>query len=249
MGRDVPALVAARFYKSGGDRRAAPIPNGTPRGTSLALSFGAMLPGAATHEGSTADLDTVASVLGEAVRALETAKIEYVLIGGLASAIHGRPRCSSDIDLFVTPACAPGALAALERAGFATERSNPHWLYKGFKDDVLVDLLFKASGDTYLDDEMLRRAPLGSWRDVPVRVIPAEDLIVMKAIAQDEETPRHWGDALGVLAVADLDWDYLLLRARRAPRRLLSLLLYATSLDLHVPRRVLRRLGHRVLHE
>jgi predicted nucleotidyltransferase len=188
-------------------------------------------------------------VLGEAVRALEDAKIDYVLISGIASALHGRPRCSSDVDLLVTPACAPSALAALAQAGFETERTNEHWLYKAFKDDVLVDLLFKASGDIHLDDEMLRRAVMGSWRDVRVRVIPPEDLVVMKAIAHDEETPRHWGDALGVIAAASLDWDYLLERARWSPRRVLSLLLYATSIDLHVPGRVLRRLGHQVLHD
>jgi predicted nucleotidyltransferase len=205
------------------------------------------LPGATVHEGSTADLATVASVLGAAARALEDAKIPYVVIGGIASALHGRPRCSSDVDLLVLPAQAPAALEALAAAGFATERVNEHWLYKAFKDDVLVDVLFKAKGDLYLDDEMLRRSPVRTWHDATVRVIPPEDLLVMKAVAHDEETPRHWGDALGVLARSDLDWDYLLARARGAPRRVLSLLLYATSVDLHVPRAVLQRLARQVL--
>lgn len=208
-----------------------------------------MLPGAATHEGSTADLATVATVLGEAVSALERAKIDHLLIGGIASAIHGRPRCSSDVDLLIGPGDAPAALEVLARAGFETERTNPHWIFKAFKRRVLVDLIFRASGDIHLDAEMLRRATLASWHDTPVRVIPPEDLLVIKAIAHDEETPRHWGDALGLIAAADLDWDYLLTRARWSPRRVLSLLVYATSCDLHVPTRVLRRLARQVLHD
>jgi hypothetical protein len=206
-----------------------------------------MLPGCATHEGSDADPDTVAAVLGEAVRALDAEKLPYLLIGGLASALLGRPRCSSDVDLLVAPERAPAALAALAGAGFDTERTNPHWLYKAFKRRVLVDLLFRVRGGIYLDGEMLRRSTLRSHRDVTVRVVPAEDLIVMKAIVHDEETPRHWGDALGLLTTCDLDWDYLLARARWAPRRVLSLLHYATSVDLRVPSAPLRRLSEHVL--
>jgi hypothetical protein len=64
----------------------------------------------------------------------------------------------------------------------------------------------------------------------------------MKAMAVDEESPWHWYDALGILAAIDLDWEYLLLRARKSPNRVLSLLHYATSIDIPVSRRALRRL-------
>lgn len=206
-----------------------------------------MLPGAATHDGSTADLDTVAVVLADAVRAIEAHGVPYVLLGGLASALLGRPRCSADIDLFVMPESAPIALEALDETGFRTERTNPNWLFKAFRDDVLVDLIFKARGNIYLDDEMLRRASVRSYRGTRVRVIPPEDLLVIKAIVHDEDTPRHWYDALGLIADAPLDWDYLLERARRGPRRVLSLLLYALSVDLWVPPHALERLAERVV--
>jgi hypothetical protein len=209
-----------------------------------------MLPGAEPHDGGpVADLGVVAAVLAEAVKALDRVRLPYLLIGGLASSLLGRPRCSTDVDLLVRPVDAPAALAALEEEGFRTERTNPHWLYKAFRRDVLVDLLFQASGALYVDDEMLRRSAMRAYRDVPVRVVAPEDLIVMKAIVHDEETPRHWGDALSVVAAGELDWDYLLWRARAGPRRLLSFLLYATSVDLHVPREALRRLGALVLED
>jgi predicted nucleotidyltransferase len=204
-------------------------------------------PGAAVHEGSTAGIDELTEVMGVAVRTLDEHEIGYVLIGGQASALLGRPRCSSDIDLLVTPEDASSALDALARVGFHTERINPHWLFKAFSRDVLIDLLFKVRGEIYLDDEMLRRSTLRQFRGLPVRVVPPEDLIVMKAIVHDEETPRHWFDALALLRMAELDWDYLLARANCAPRRILSLLCYATSVDLAVPTAVMRRLGERVL--
>ena len=208
-----------------------------------------MLPGAAVHDGSTADLDTVAAVLADAVRAIEAHGVPYVLLGGLASALHGRPRCSNDVDLFVMPESAPLALDALAEAGFRTERTNPAWLFKAFRDGVLVDLLFKARGDIYLDAEMLRRASVQSYRGTRVRVIPPEDLIVIKAIVHDEETPRHWHDALGVIARSELDWSYLVERASHAPRRVLSLLLYALSVDLWVPDHAVQRLAARVVFD
>jgi len=45
-----------------------------------------------------------------------------------------------------------------------------------------------------------------------------------------------------VLASRELDWPYLVERARRGPRRILSLLLYAQSIDLAVPDRVIEEL-------
>jgi hypothetical protein len=205
------------------------------------------LPGATTHAGHEhVDLDTMVRVLGEATAAIEALAIPYVLLGGLASALLGRPRCSSDIDILVKAEDARRALDTLARAGFATEETNGHWLFKGSKHGVLVDILFKAKGDIYLDDEMVARATSMSFRGQRVCVIPPEDLVVIKAIVHDEETPRHWYDALGILATASIDWEYLLRRARKGPRRVLSLLLYAESIGLVVPPDLLRRLAGQV---
>jgi predicted nucleotidyltransferase len=207
-----------------------------------------VLPGATSHAGfDGASPETVASVLGEAVAAIEAEGISYVLLGGLASAIHGRPRCSGDVDLFVRPEDAPRTLGALDRAGFSTDRTDDNWLYKGFMRGVLVDILFKAKRDIYLDDEMIARSTIREFRGHPVRVIPPEDLIVIKAIVHDEETPRHWHDALAIIATGGLDWDYLVRRASKGACRVLSLLLYAASVDLIVPLEVMRQLAHVVL--
>jgi len=77
-----------------------------------------------------------------------------------------------------------------------------------------------------------------TFRGVDVPVAPREDLVVIKAMMHNEDTPRHWYDALGMLGNAgtdEIDWEYLLFRARLGSRRVLSLLLYAQSCDLVLP--------------
>lgn len=178
----------------------------------------------------------------DAVEALESVGIDYVVIGGLASSLLGRPRTTRDIDFLVRADDALVALDALANTGFETEETNPSWIYKARRGDVTVDVIFWLKGDVYLDDEMLARAPEVAVAARTVRVMPPEDLIVVKAVVHDEQTPRHWHDALSVLADQELDWDYLIRRARHGARRVLALLLYAQSNDLIVPEDAIKRL-------
>ncbi|MDQ3898054.1 MAG: nucleotidyltransferase family protein [Actinomycetota bacterium] len=194
-------------------------------------------------DGREVDEGRFLTVLSEAIAALEAKDIPYVLMGGLSSATFGRPRGTNDIDLFVRPESARLTLDALEAAGFRTEETDPLWLYKGFKDDILVDVIFRSTGDIYLDEEMLAHARVVDVRGCAARVIPPEDLLIIKALAAAEHMPHHWHDALGVITGSDLDWDYLVSRARRhGARRVLSLLLYAQSNDLGVPVKPVRAL-------
>ena len=142
----------------------------------------------------------LAEALADVAEALEREEIPYVVIGGVASLLYGRPRVSDDLDILVAKNDAERTLDALASVGFDTERTNDQWIYKGFRDGVQVDVIFWLKGDFYLDDEMLaraRRIDVGG-RDIPV--VPPEDLIVVKAIIHDEQTPRHWGDALALVA-------------------------------------------------
>jgi predicted nucleotidyltransferase len=188
-------------------------------------------------------------VVRAAVQSVEKAGIPYLLIGGLASALVGRPRYTKDADLFVRPEDAQRTLDALEAAGFTTERTDEEWLYKGFRDGHLVDVIFKLSGDLYLDEEMLARARIEDLKGCTARVISPEDLLVAKAFAFKEVTPRHWFDALALLAEHELDWNYVLRRSRHGVRRLLSLLIYAQSADIQVPSAVIRQLYKQVYED
>ncbi len=204
---------------------------------------------AGEFEPEVVDESAYLEVIEEAATALDGHGIPYVFIGGLASSAYGRPRWTHDGDVMVKPEDARRALEALRSAGFDTEETDPHWLYKGIKRKTLVDVLFRSKGDVYLDDEMIERARDVEFRGKTFRMVSPEDLIVLKAIVHDEALPHHWHDGLGVIANQDLDWDYLIARAaQRGGRRVLSMLVYAQSNDLAVPSRAITAL-HRAIFE
>jgi predicted nucleotidyltransferase len=188
--------------------------------------------------------DRFVSVLDDAVQAIEEAGIPYAMIGGIPSVVVGRPRWgpNEDIDFFVMPEDARKTLEALDGAGFETEERDPQWLFKAKRDGIVVDVIFRSSGDFYMDDEMIHRAFIGEFKGLKFRMLAPEDLVVMKALAHKEDTPQYWHDALSIIARSELDWEYLLKRAQVGPRRALSLLLYAQSNDLAVPDRTIRAL-------
>lgn len=188
------------------------------------------------YSGEPPERDDVTRILGEAIAAIEGADVPYVVMGGLVAAVFARPRSTDDIDVFVKPEHASRALEALAGAGFEVEEHDPMWLYKAWKGGVLVDVIFRSSGEVYLDDEMLQRSVERECRGMPIRMISPEDLLVIKAVATAEHGSHHWYDALGIIARNPIDWAYLVERGRQAgPRRVLSLLLYAESNDMAVP--------------
>ena len=187
--------------------------------------------------------DVFLGVFREAADALAGAGVPHVFMGGLASAALGRPRWTHDIDVFVKAEDNRRALDVLEAAGFETQETDHEWLYKALKHQVLVDVIFRSSGAVVLDDEMVARARTTEVAGGPVPVIPAEDLIVIKALVFKERAPRHWYDALALLQRTDLDWDYLIRRALSYdPSKVLSLLVYARSEDRAVPADAVTRL-------
>jgi predicted nucleotidyltransferase len=196
------------------------------------------------HRG--ADHDAFAPVLRETVETIQRSGVAFALIGGLAVSSFGRPRWTHDIDVLLAPQDADTALNALREAGFDTERTDPTWLFKAFKQEVMVDLIFHCTGGFYFEQEVRERVVWRPLFGTRMPLLAPEDLLLLKAAVHDEVGPRHWHDALGILARTRLDWDYLLARAHRAPRRLLSLLVYAHSIDLAVPSSVVRELFTRV---
>ncbi|MFL5796939.1 MAG: nucleotidyltransferase [Actinomycetota bacterium] len=192
------------------------------------------------------DLGRFVDALERAVKALAARDLPFGAIGGLAAVVWGRPRwdpASADVDLMVRPQDAEAALAALVGEGFeAVPTTDEHWLRRAMRDGVGVDLIFRAAGDVYLDDEMIERVVERDVEGVAVPVVSAEDTVVMKALAFGEQTPTYWAEALSIIARHDLDWDYVLRRARHGVHRVLSLLVYAQSQDLAVPATAVRTL-------
>ena len=199
-----------------------------------------------TREVEPEELEHFRDVLAEAIDIVEGEGIHYLIAGSMASNHWGRPSAVGDVDLVVQPTDAKRLLKAFDAAGYDTEEAEPKWLYKAKKDDVSVDLIFEMEGHLYLEETMVDHGEITELHGTRLRLMSAEDFVVSQAMSAGEDTPDYWYNALGVLAKSQLDWDYLVERASRGPRRVLSLLIYAQSNDLPIPDGTIRRLSETV---
>jgi predicted nucleotidyltransferase len=152
-----------------------------------------------------------------AAATLREAEVRFVLGGGLAIWARGGPETEHDVDFFVKREDAERAAKALERAGFRTEEPPEDWLYKGWRGDVMVDLIYAPSGVT-VDDEWLDRAEVLEVHAVRMPVMRAEDVLVAKLLAMRE----HHLDYDRVLEIArtvreQIDWDDVRKRTDGSP--------------------------------
>lgn len=191
------------------------------------------------------DPTTFHRVLGEAARVLDEAKVPYVVFGSLALAVYGRPEASGDVDVLIRPADEPRASRVLADAGFEIDQTDQTWMSKAFRDGVMIDLIVQLRGDMFLDDELLDHARPVEIEGNPVTMISPEDQILVEAASNMPETQGHWYNAISILMRTEPDWPYLLSRARLAPRRMLSLLVYAESDDIEIPREAISALLER----
>lgn len=184
-------------------------------------------------------IEGYAAVLRASTEALSAAGVEHLVFGSIANRALGRPRpmaTDEDVDLFVRPPDAPSALETLEQAGFVTVEQDPNWIHKARKGGVTVDVIFKAAGRVYMDHEMFERGISTAILGVDVRLIPGEDLALMKALIHDEGRAFDWFDAVALLAREGFDWDYLVRRAEAyGAHRVLSLMVFARTEGIPVP--------------
>ncbi len=188
------------------------------------------------------DAETFAQVLGMAVRSLKRKGVRYAVFGSLVSDLFGRPGPSGDVDVLVQPGDADAAVEALAAGGFTIDRLDPSWIYKACRQGVLIDVIFRVKGDIYLDDEVMEHTRVVNLCGHDVRVIAPEDAALIEAVSNEAQSPDHWYNAVGIVARSDMDWDYLVRRARHAARRALSLLVYCDSTDVPIPSRVIAAL-------
>lgn len=138
-----------------------------------------------------------------AIEMLGAADVPF-LIGGMYAfaAFTGIYRDTKDLDLHVRPCDAERALEVLEDAGWRSERHEEEWLYKAYRGDYFVDLIFRSgNGVAEVDDEWFAHAPRVVLFDMPCRVAPAEEQMWMRAFVNERE--RFDG----------ADFNHLLLRA------------------------------------
>jgi hypothetical protein len=146
---------------------------------------------------------------------LEAKAIPFLVGGAYAFERYtGIARHTKDFDLFLHPRDVERALQVLAANGCTTRVAFPHWLAKAHCGEEVVDLIFSSgNGVALVDDDWFRHGVEEVVLDVPVRLIPAEEMIWSKAFVMERE--RYDGaDVAHVLrACADtLDWPRLLWR-------------------------------------
>jgi len=114
--------------------------------------------------------------------------VKYVVIGGIASVLHGVPRATFDLDILIeaTPENVKRLLAALAAANFGTvSLTDVETLLANeitiFNDRVRVDVQTRTPGVTF-DDAWTRRETM-SYDSQPFYVLSKSDLIATKKAA------------------------------------------------------------------
>jgi hypothetical protein len=126
----------------------------------------------------------------------------------------GIARHTKDLDVFVRERDYRRALAALEADGCRGELTFPHWLAKAYCGDHFVDVIFgSGNGVAPVDDDWFAHAIDETVLGIPVKIVPAEEMIWQKAHIMERE--RFDGaDVAHVLRARaeQLDWDRLIAR-------------------------------------
>lgn len=143
--------------------------------------------------------------------------IPFAAGGSLALAYHARlNRCFKDLDLYTLPEDKDRLIAILNEAGFEDYYDRaPYdrgWIYRGFLDDVIVDIIWTmANRRASVDAAWLNRGPVVDFNGDPLRLMPVEEMIWTKLYVLQRER-CDWPDLLNVLdwTSARIDWPYLL---------------------------------------
>ena len=169
--------------------------------------------------------DPLIDVLQATVAVLDEARITYAVTGSVASAIHGEPFQSQDVDfvLRMTESQAAKLAAGLPQRFYRSSES----LMQIARDGGLANLIDAESGlkvdlsvvpDTPFFRSVFSRRQKESYgpQAPSFFTVTAEDVILMKLVWRIESrSPKQWENALSVAQVkgARMDWKYLFTQA------------------------------------
>ena len=156
------------------------------------------------------------------VTALEAGGIPFLVHGALALGIYtGRWRNTKDVDVIVRPGDRERAIEALRRAGFEDyfdrQSYDRCWIFRGFRDDVIFDVIWALPNHRVEIDEAWFQRSRSFWlRGRLLAAVPAEELVRVKLYVFQRER-CDWVDVLNVLAGAceTIDWRWLVERMGR----------------------------------
>jgi hypothetical protein len=150
-----------------------------------------------------------------ALRLLRDSGVPFQVGGAYALARYtGVERHTKDLDVFVRPADAEAVLNLFRQAGYATDRTFPHWLGKVFSGDAFVDVIYRSgNGLAEVDDEWLRHGAPDEVLGEPVKLCPPEEILWSKAFVMERERFDGADVAHVLRATAErIDWERLVRR-------------------------------------
>lgn len=164
-------------------------------------------------------------VLSQVARVLEQHEITYVLVGSLASSMHGMYRSTADIDLLadIKPAHVRPLLDALNKSFYVDEHALRQAVEqrRSFNaihfDSVFKVDIFIAKADDFVRKQLERRElrKIAPEIDQFIYVATAEDTVLAKLRwyrEGDEVSSTQWSDVLGVLGAQSVNLDIAYLR-------------------------------------
>ncbi|MFC1584053.1 DUF6036 family nucleotidyltransferase [Fibrobacterota bacterium] len=126
--------------------------------------------------------------LQDVFKSFQKHEVRYVVIGGIASILHGVPRATFDLDLLIeaSPDNAQKLLDALLSAGFGTASlTNKDDVLSNeitiFKDKVRIDVQTSTPGITF--ENAWKNKNIMKYQDQDFFVLSREDLIHSKKAA------------------------------------------------------------------
>jgi hypothetical protein len=121
--------------------------------------------------------------------AFNAAEVRYLVVGAYAVGVHGHPRATKDLDVWVEASVdnAPKIIAALEAFGAPVANLAPNDFEKAGTGFMMgnpprrIDILTEISGVRF--DDALPRAIQASFDGIRTRVIGFDDLVTNKRAA------------------------------------------------------------------
>jgi len=141
--------------------------------------------------------------------------VDFLLGGGFAVTHYtGLQRETKDMDIFLRVADCPKVLKHFADKGFDTEFTDVRWLAKIKKDKYYTDLIFNSvHGICTVDDFWFEHATAGQLGDIPLNIVPVEELLWCKSYVWNRE--RFDGADINHIILKqgkNIDWKRLLSR-------------------------------------
>jgi hypothetical protein len=147
-----------------------------------------------------------------------TSGLQFAVGGGFATMTYtGQWRDTKDIDLFILERDKDEMIRILADSGLADyydqQAYERHWIYRSYKDDVIVDVIWAMANRRAVVDEAWLHGPEVEADGERFRLVPAEETLWSKLYVFQRDR-CDWPDGLSLIYSmgTDLNWRRLLER-------------------------------------